>query len=169
MKHLQSIANPPNRESTRQRWSQHMVRRHGASPHSLGTALTRRDFLKLVGLNTLAFGAALAFKGRAFAHGSGPRPIPGGIQPFGPGTTIYHVLLPGYPPAGSPDPAENDPSVITDFNGHVGMAFVQGTGTRTDRTSGQTTRNVFEVDLRFMQGAYIGEDGNRHLGTFALI
>lgn len=169
MKYLQTIADHSASKSTQHRWAQHMVRRHGASPSSLGNTLTRREFLKLAGVNALAFGAALAFKGRVFAHGAGPRPIPGGIQPFGPGTTVYHVLLPGYPPLDSPDPAENDPSLITDFNGHVGIAFVQGTGTRTDLATGETSRNVFEVDLRFMQGAYIGEDGNRHHGTFVLV
>jgi len=169
MKSLQTMQGQPTRKVNRERWAQHMARRHGASLQSMQAALTRRDFLKLAGINALAFGAALAFRGSASAHGTGPKPIPGGIQPLGPGTTVYHVLLPGYPPAGSPDPAENDPSLITDFNGHVGLAFVQGMGTRTDLTSGATSRNVFEVDLRFMKGVYIGEDGRRHHGTFALI
>ena len=169
MRYPQIMPNLPALKEGQERWVQHMVRRHGISPLATGMALNRRDFLKLAGINALAFGAALALKGSASAHGDGPKPIPGGIQPFGPGTMVYHLFLPGYPPAGSPDPAVNDLSVITDFNGHVGLAYVQGTGTRTDLTSGETTRNVFEVDLRFMQGAYISEDGTHHHGTFALV
>src|SRR5437870_6605069 len=36
-----------------------------------------------------------------------PRPIPGGIQPFGPGTEVYHVFL--------PQPGKEQSS-ITDFD-----------------------------------------------------
>lgn len=147
MKYLQTIADHFDRESSPHSWVQHMVRRHSTSPRPRGINLTRREFLKLAGVNAVAFGAALAFKDRVYAHGAGPRPIPGGIQPFGPGTTVYHVMLPGYPPLGRPDPAENDPSLITDFNGHAGIAYVQGTGTRTDLTTGEISRKVFEVDL----------------------
>src|SRR3990172_10873367 len=113
-----------------------MERWHGGAPLPGQAALSRREFIKLAGINALALGAALYFPRRASAHGSGPNPIPGGIQPFGPGTTVYHVLLPGYPPFGSPNPAENDPSLVTDFNGHVGLAYVQGMGTRTDKSTG---------------------------------
>ena len=145
-----------------------MERWHGGAPLPGQAALSRREFIKLAGINALALGAALYFPRRASAHGSGPNPIPGGIQPFSPGTTVYHVLLPGYPPFGSPNPAENDPSLITDFNGHVGLAYVQGMGTRTDKSTGVISRNVFEVDLRFMKGEFVGEDGQRHHGTFVL-
>ncbi len=168
MKTLHTLQVHPDQQKSQQQWIRHMVRRHGVAPQSVSATLTRREFLKLVGINALALGVTLSFPRRASAHGSGPNPIPGGIQPFGPGTTVYHVLLPGYPPFGSPNPAENDLSLITDFNGHVGLAYVQGMGTRTDKTNGATTRNVFEVDLRFMKGEYVGEDGQHHHGTFVL-
>jgi hypothetical protein len=169
MKTLHTLQVHPDQQKSQQQWIQHMVRWHGVAPQSALAPLTRREFLKLAGINALALGAALSFPHGVSAHGAGPKPIPGGIQPFGPGTTVYHVLLPGYPPFGSPNPAENDPSLITDFNGHVGLAYVQGMGTRTDKTTGATSRNVFEVDLRFMKGEYVGEDDRRHHGAFVLI
>ena len=97
-----------------------------------------------------------------------PKPIPGGLQFLFPDPTVFHVEAPGYPGSGL-DPATNDPSIITDFNGYVGLAYVTGMGTHTDRTTGHVSRLPFEVDLRFMQGTYVGTDGNRHGATFALI
>src|SRR5262249_2792781 len=58
-----------------------------------------------------------------------------------------------------------DPSVITDFNGFVGVADVQGTGTATN-PDGSTEKLLFDTDMRFMSGAYIGQDGAVHKGTF---
>jgi hypothetical protein len=89
-----------------------------------------------------------------------PRPIPGGVQPFGPGTEVFHVFLPG-PGA--------EPSTITDFHGNVALANVDGTGTGTDTTTGNTTSLLFDVDMRFMQGTFIATDGNTHKGTFTFI
>ncbi len=96
---------------------------------------------------------------------SGPNPIPGVL----PEIPFIHIRLPGYPPLGSPDPATNDPITITDFNGHVGLAYVQGTGTRTNKATGSTATLPFEVDLRFMKGVFVGTDGRRRHGAFALI
>ena len=89
-----------------------------------------------------------------------PRPIPGGVQPFGPGTEVFHVFLPG-PGA--------EPSTITDFHGNVALANVDGTGTGTDTTTGNTTSLLFDVDMRFMQGTFIATDGNTHKGTFSFV
>jgi hypothetical protein len=105
-----------------------------------------------------------------FAFGApptaGPNPIPGTL----PQIPFIHIRLPGYPPLGSPDPATNDPSTITDFNGHVGLSYVRGTGTRTDKATGATTSGLpFETDLRFMRGEFVSSDGRRRHGTFALI
>ena len=94
-----------------------------------------------------------------------PNPIPQVLDPAVP----IHIQLPGYPPAGSPDPAHNDASTITDFNGHVGLAYVRGTGTRTDKATGSTATLPFEVDLRFMKGEFVATDGRRRHGAFALI
>jgi hypothetical protein len=97
-----------------------------------------------------------------------PRHIPSGLEFLGDGT-FYHVFAPGYPPPGSNPPETNDPSVITDFNGNIGLAYVQGMGTHTDKTTGDVSTLPFEVDLRFMKGEYIGQDGRHHHGAIALV
>jgi len=97
-----------------------------------------------------------------------PQPIPGGLQFLFPDPTVFHVEAPGYPGSGLL-PATNDPSVITDFNGYVGVAYLTGMGTHTDRTSGKVSRLPFEVDLRFMKGVYVGTDGKSYDGTFGFI
>jgi hypothetical protein len=89
--------------------------------------------------------------------GAAPKPIPDGIQPFGPGTETFHLFL---PEAGS------NPSTITDFNGLFAMAEITGTGTGTDTTTGVTTPLLFDNDMRFYSGVYTGMDGKTHAGTF---
>jgi hypothetical protein len=135
-------------------------------------ALSRRQFLKAAGVSATALGAALYLPGRSIAHAlnnAAPKPIPGGLQPFGPGTEVFHVLLPEHPISGFSDPATSDPSLITDFNGHIGLAYVRGMGTHTDKNTGVERHLPFEVDLRFMKGEYVGQDGRHHHGAFALI
>jgi hypothetical protein len=66
-------------------------------------------------------------------------------------------------------PADADPSTITDFNGQVGYAIIDGTGTRTDLATSTVTQNPFEVDLRFMKGEFVAADGRHCHGAFALI
>ncbi len=87
-------------------------------------------------------------------------PIPGGIQPFGPGTEVFHVFLPG---------RGAEPSTIFDLNGFVGLANVRGMGTATDTRSGATSRLIYDVDNRFMKGVFVGTDGKHHNGAFAFI
>ncbi len=60
-----------------------------------------------------------------------------------------------------------EPSTITDFNGFVGVAHVTGNGTRTDAKTSKTKRLFFDTDVRFMDGHYIGVDGQQHGGTFS--
>jgi hypothetical protein len=66
------------------------------------------------------------------------------------------------------EPAGNDPSSIGDFNGLVGVADVQGTGTATYPDRGPETL-LFDTDMRFMSGSYVGYDGAVHSGAFALV
>ncbi len=134
-------------------------------PHFWERAMmSRRQFMTAAaGATGVVLGSGLWIP--AVAHASGgddvaPRPIPGGIQPFGPGTEVFHVFLPG-PTA--------EPSTIFDFNGFIGIAEIQGTGTGTDTSTGATTSLLFDTDTRFMQGVYIGVDGKKHNGTFAFI
>ena len=111
------------------------------------------------GLTGVVLGSGLVLPARAWAAGADPRPIPGGVQPFGDGTELYHVFSPQQ---------GNEPSTITDFNGAVGVAHIRGAGTSTD-TNGNQTRLLYDADMRFMKGEYIGMDGRRHDGTFAFV
>ncbi|GAC1564328.1 MAG: hypothetical protein NVS2B7_38260 [Herpetosiphon sp.] len=101
-----------------------------------------------------------------------PRPIPYGTQFIPNNPTVFHVQAPGYPLPNPPfdtDPATNNPATITDFNGVVGLGYVGGQGTHYDVTSGQTSQVYWEVDMRFMVGAYIGQDGGHYHGTFGFV
>ena len=61
-----------------------------------------------------------------------------------------------------------DPSSITDFNGFVGVADVQGTGTATN-PDGSTETLLYDTDMRFMTGTYRGKDGQVYKGTFGFV
>ena len=61
-----------------------------------------------------------------------------------------------------------DASTITDFNGFVGVADVQGTGKATN-PDGSTETLLFDTDMRFMSGTYVGKDGFTYKGTFAFV
>ncbi len=132
-------------------------------------SISRRNFL---GTTAGAAGLFLASSKLSPVMGAScadPRPIPQGNQFLFPDPTVFHIELPGFPGFPDNDPARNDPSVITDFNGHIGLAYVRGTGTHTDLTTGMSSNLPFEVDLRFMEGTYVGLDGRNHHGAFALI
>jgi hypothetical protein len=131
--------------------------------------MSRRQFLKTAGATVLGAGLGAALGSRiwgtrtAFAHGSHePVPIPGGTPVLGGG---YHVYGPG-----PIDPLDAEPSTITDFNGFVGIAFIDGTVTRTNTQTGEAlTLPMIASDMRFMKGEYRGMDGNFHHGTFGFI
>jgi hypothetical protein len=61
-----------------------------------------------------------------------------------------------------------DPSSITDFKGQVGVAEVQGTGTARN-PDGSIETLLFDTDMRFMKGTYVGQDGAVHKGTFGFV
>lgn len=124
-------------------------------------ALSRRQFMETAaGATGVVLVSGFWMPGRVLADNAAPRPIPGGIQPFGPGTELFHVfpIAPGV-----------ELSTITDFHGSIGGAEVQGTGTATNTDTGATSSLLFDVDMRFMQGAYVGIDGETHRGTFSFI
>jgi hypothetical protein len=135
-------------------------------PSLFARGLTRRQFIR-----TAAVGAGVAagsglwgplLRPALAAGGTGgllPRHVHGGLRPFGPGTRVFHVFLPG---------AGSEPSTITDFDGVVGLASAKGSGTATNGKGEKSTR-PFDVDLRFMKGRYIGRDGKEHHGTFGFI
>jgi hypothetical protein len=124
--------------------------------------LSRRRFL-----HVSAGATGLVLAGGAWSSGFAatcePQPIPHTLDPGG-GLPPIHILLPGLA-----HPADADPSTITDFNGQVGYAIIDGTGTRTDLATTEVTENPFEVDLRFMKGEFVSADGRHCHGAFALI
>ncbi len=124
-------------------------------------AISRRQFLgTAAGAAALLLGAGLVPPARA-AVCADPKPIPGGFAEFG---HVYHQLYPNQDTADT-----EDPSTITDFNGHIGLAYVEGMGTHTDKTTGLVSHLPYRVDLRFMKGVYVGKDGQPHYGASAAI
>ena len=127
-------------------------------------ALSRRRFLRAAAGTLGALGAGLLLPTPAWAAGRDPNPIPGGFaNPTG--GPYVHFNFPG--PADSPGPGTmpgpngmggNEPSTITDFQGYIGQAGIQGTGTGTDAATGNTYPLLFDADLRFMQGIYRSVD-----------
>jgi hypothetical protein len=87
-----------------------------------------------------------------------PRPITYGFQPA-PGTPTFRFSMLA---------ADSELTSITDFKGQVGAADVQGAGTATG-PDGKTERLLFDSDMRFMKGTYVGVDGQTHRGTFAFV
>ena len=140
--------------------------RHRGHAHFWQRAFSRRRFIQTgaaAGLFLLG-GGRWAPASAAVAGGT-PKPIPGGFV-FGPpvGDELFHNFAPGVF-----DPLNTDPSGIFDFNGHIGYAVVDGTGTGRNHSTHERTRLSFETDLRFMQGTYVAEDGRHRHGTFCLI
>jgi hypothetical protein len=101
-----------------------------------------------------------------------PLPIPGLLFPAVPGGNpvggpAVHIDAPG--PADNttqtfPATIGGEPSTITDFNGFIGVAHVEGTG-----TDNHGTTLFWDTDLRFMDGVFQGDDGKLHSGTFAFV
>ena len=77
---------------------------------------------------------------------------------------------------GSPAPTDptgthpgRDPSTVNDFNGFIGVANLELSGTGTDTTTGDTARYTFETDMRFLKGIFIDDAGQHRRGAFAFI
>ncbi|HJY81018.1 MAG TPA: hypothetical protein VKK81_08050 [Candidatus Binatia bacterium] len=161
---LQSLQQFPTKGDSQVRGSALEGHRPVGHSHFWERAIARRQFLTTAaGTFGLVLGSGVLGSGlwspqlaRA-ANPADPKPIPGGIQPFGPGTEVFHIFL--------PDPG-SEPSLITDFHGFVGLAHITGFGTRTNASTGATSRVSFDNDVRFMKGPYIGVDGKQRNGTF---
>ena len=146
------------------------ARRH---QHVWPASLSRRRFLAVAAGSATAgaaFGAGLLRPGGAAAEelAATPRPIPGGspgiAAAFG---TLFHVYAPGSPGL---DADDAEPATITDFHGAVGLAYVSGMVTRTNKQTGEVRQLPFvDSDMRFMTGVFRGADGRRHEGTFGFI
>lgn len=146
----------PTQALSRLRHFDHLKSRPGHA-HFWDRAFSRRQFV------TTAASVAGALLARPLGAvttgvpGNTPKAIPGGF--IGPGNTLFHIAAPNVF-----DPNDTDRSPIFDFKGRIGYAVVDGMGTARTRKS--STRLAFEVDIRFIQGIYIGEDGRRRHGTF---
>ena len=66
-------------------------------------------------------------------------------------------------------PNGRDPSSIFNFDGVIGQADLNLTGTGTDTTTGHSAPYGFHTDMRFMAGRFVGTDGHVHKGAFAFI
>jgi len=107
----------------------------------------------------VVLGSGLWMPKLALAAGSDPKPIPGGFSLLG---KLFHV------DPSSPGP-NTENSTIFDFHGAIGAAQIQGTGTGNYIGTGRHETLNFDSDMRFMQGTYIGMDGNQYSDTFGFI
>jgi len=148
-----------NRQPTE---AEHDRHRTSAIPQAARRWLSRRQFLRTaVGSAGVAVGAGWLLVPRAFAGGSDPQPLPGGVHlPFVPEVPIFHLYPPG---------PLNEVSVITDFNGHVALAQLGGTSTGIDTDTGAEKELNFVADMRFMQGQFVRVDGGLDQGTFGFL
>ena len=134
----------------------------GLVPPLLGP-LSRRQFFRTTAGAGIVLGAGLLLPKRAYAcRGDNllPNPIPFS-QKLLPPTRQYgpfHFYFPG------PADQGHEPSLITDFNGFIGVAKASGTG-----KDGDGNALTFSADMRFMKGEYVGVDGKNHRGAFSFI
>jgi hypothetical protein len=144
-------------------------RRHGlchkGHDHSWSNQMSRRQFARTAA-GVAAAGAAFGLgtsKAAASAPGD-PVPIPGGDPNLG----GFHVF--GPTPDGSFSPIDAEPITITNFNGFVGLAYIDGQVQVTDKhTKVTTTLPMIGSDMRFMTGVYRGADERIHQGAFAFV
>ena len=132
----------------------------GLSDHHVKHVLSRRAFLGgTAGVTAATVGAGLLRPVAALA-----------AQPFNasPKPTTNVLTLGGIDFHVTPFATGVDPSSITDFNGFVGVAQVQGAGTGTNPDK-STEPLLFDTDMRFMSGVYRGQDGRVHKGTFGFV
>jgi len=120
-------------------------------------AHSRRGFLQAGA--ALAAGLAIPPVLRASSEQALPNPIPGGLDLLGNGH-IFHVYLPGTAP---------ELSTITDFNGVLGATDILGSWSGGGVTPPPDTPLVFDADMRFMAGEYVGRDGRNRQGAFAFV
>jgi hypothetical protein len=126
-------------------------------PHFWERAMTRRRF---IGTTALVSGAAMtaplwnSVVAKAAVRVE-PKPIP---QVFD-GSPFHFQFL----------TTTTEPSSITDFKGIVGGADLLGTGWGTNTETGKKTFMWTAIDNRFMQGTYVGVDGETHHATFGFV
>jgi hypothetical protein len=133
-----------------------------SSSHFARHGLSRRGFIggAAVAAAGASLGSGLLWPAAASAGSfsiAPPRPTPATTTING---VDFHFVDPFH--------AGVDPSSITDFKGLVGVADVQGTGTARN-PDGSVETLLFDTDMRFMQGTYVGLDGAVHEATFGFV
>jgi len=128
--------------------------------------MSRRQFARTaagVAAASAVFGLGTS---RAAASAPGdPVPIPGGEPKIG---GMFHTF--GPTPDGSFSPIDAEPITITNFNGFVGYALINGTAQRTNKRTGKIEMlPMILADMRFMTGVYRGADERIHQGAFAFV
>lgn len=140
--------------------------------HAHRHVMSRRNFFaKAAGATAAALTSNLWMPSLAYADAPGtgiPNPIPHVTPgPFGP----LHFFFPGPADASSsasPN-AGHDPSIITDFNGFIGVADVAGTAVARNTQTGVEVADNYTTDSRFMIGEFVDTAGRNHHGAFAFI
>jgi hypothetical protein len=128
-------------------------------PHFWRRALSRRRFFQTAaGATAMVVGNGLWFPRATLAAAANhdddtARPIPGGLD-LG-GGNIIHVFFPHY---------GQEVSTITDFNGFIAAADIQGTGKGSDAKT-----YYFDADMRFMDGVYVATDTKQYNRTFGFV
>jgi len=132
---------------------------HEGHAHSWRRAMSRGGFLKAA---AGAGGAALSSQLWLPSLAEAAKPMPALPKPIPqtlPGTPFHVQLGPNV-----------ESSSITDFNGVLGVAHIQGTATGTDTTTGVVTPGLlYDADMRFMTGEYVGVDGRHYQGAFGFL
>ena len=128
--------------------------------HATHRLVSRRAFMGgAAGLTATALGASMLRAPAAWAKSASlavPKPT---TSVFSLGGQDFHLSFFGH---------GVDPSSITDFNGFVGVADVQGNGTATNADGSQEPL-LFDTDMRFMDGQFVGVDGKVHQGVFGFV
>ncbi len=135
------------------------ARVHRPHDHAFDRLVSRRSLIP--GSAAAVAGlAALPLRGTRAAPpgGADPSPIPSVLDPSLP----IHIRLPGVL-----HPADDEPSTITDFNGALAYAIIDGTGVGSDGES--EAEYTFELDIRGMEGQYVDTEGKHRRGAFALL
>ena len=124
------------------------------------SGMSRARFLRrgAVALGAVAASGWLLARGAKAGNPAEPSPIPGGFdESFNivPSDPFIHVLPPtiGF-----------EMATITDFDGVIAAAEIQGTAQGSDGT-----QYTFDTDMRFMRGRYVGMDGQIRTASFGFI
>src|SRR6516162_2472276 len=98
--------------------------------HAWSNLMSRRQFARTAtGIAAVGAAFGLGIPKAAASAPDDPLPIPG-VNRRG-----FHVFGPGANPL---IPIDAEPATITNLNGFVGLAYIDGTVQRTDRKTGQT-------------------------------